>query len=398
MKLLRLALAAICATADPCIELDGVLGLGGVSYIHGDVCHSLFWLKSRGSGHICVHSISTAHSCPEFHPVKVLEAQSIVSARGQGIIIPTSGPIVAVTTEAPVRGIPVPAVAPMPTRARNQEMPRSSKASIDIIAMGDCGVSEHALAPTAQALASMFPSRDASFLLGDLFYPLGIDKRAGVNDPRLDKLSSTLSARSDKPLFAILGNHDRDGDWEAEIKYSRKNPQWQMPARYYFSRMSKGGLDVCSWFLDTDKREFDSEQKEWLIETLSSQGPSCHWKVVSGHHFIFSGGEYEDNQWLISHLLPVLDRYQVDLYLAGHEHQSQVLRVGRHAPLFLIAGALGDMRDKPARGHEGLQYINKRDVAFLHLKFTASSVTYSFIKSHKPDIGSVLHTGSVSKQ
>lgn len=390
-------LAVISVTADPCIQLDTMLALGGVSYMHGEVCHSLFWLNSRGSGHICVHSISTAHSCLEIHPVKVLEALSIVLSGGIGVMVTSSRPIVAITTPAPVQGIPVKSNARVEAQVRSLENPRDSKVVIDIIAMGDCGVSEHALAPTAQVLSSAFNNRDASFLLGDLFYPLGIDRRAGANDPRLDKLASTLSERNDKPMFAILGNHDRDGDWEAEIKYSRKNPRWQMPGRYYFSRISKGDLDVCSWFLDTDKKEFDLEQKEWLIGTLSSQGPSCHWKVVSGHHFIFSGGEYEDNIWLITHLLPVLDRFRVDLYLAGHEHQSQVLKLDRHAPLFLIAGALGDIRDKPVRGHEGLQYINKRDVAFLHLKFTASSVIYSFIKSHKPDMGTVLYTGSSSK-
>jgi acid phosphatase len=196
-------------------------------------------------------------------------------------------------------------------------------------------------------------------------------------------------------LYALLGNHDRHGDWEAEVAFSKLNDKWVLPDRYHFQRLSKSGISVCAWFLDTDKMLFDETQKSWLQSSLDSEAPTCKWKVVSGHHFVFSGGEYEDNHWLLKHLLPILDTHKVHLYLAGHEHQSQAIKMSSHPTWFLIAGALGDLRDKPNRGHEGLLFINKADVAFLRLIFSENHIDFSFVKTYTPGPGTVLYSGSV---
>ncbi|UZJ63091.1 hypothetical protein OKW96_11185 [Sphingobacterium sp. KU25419] len=37
-------------------------------------------------------------------------------------------------------------------------------------------------------------------------------------------------------------------------------------------------------------------QKKWLIETLSDTDPNIKWKVVVGHHPLYSGGKRKENK------------------------------------------------------------------------------------------------------
>lgn len=44
------------------------------------------------------------------------------------------------------------------------------------------------------------------------------------------------------------------------------------------------------------------------------------WKFVVGHHAIRSVGHHGDTQELVQQLLPILEAYNVDLYMNGHDH------------------------------------------------------------------------------
>ena len=387
MRYITLALAVAKVYGDACTDLDRSLELHASSYSKGSVCQALFWQGGRGSGRVCFHSTRTKEVCPATDAVTVEEAAAL-----------TRKPVVATAAAEPARE-PAPVVATPPmSSSRRTPAATAESGSVHIVAMGDCGLSAGKLAPTLAVLNDDYMDRDAVFLLGDLFYPLGLDSDLGAGDPRLRRLADAMSGTSPAPLYPVLGNHDRLGDWDALVKYSRVDSRWVMPAPYYTQRIVSGGVAVCTWFLDTDQRLFDERQEAWLRRSLADATPGmCDWKVVAGHHFIFSGGEYHDNAWLIAHLLPVLDEFHVDLYLAGHEHQSQVLQTPAHRPVFLVAGALGDMRDKPNRGHEFLRYINKKDVAFLDLIFFKDEIRYKFVKTYDPHPGSVIHAGVIER-
>jgi hypothetical protein len=385
-------LLPIGLAVDPCFQLHLFHHLGSESYVKGSICHGLFWTHRRGFGPICAYSAQTASTCLPRYPVTVADAQ----ARIRGPYSTSPPPVEKQLPEVVQSARPV--VSSLSTMMLSTNSPSSrgqSTAGISIVAMGDCGVREAALRPTADLLATSLADRDATFLLGDLYYPLGIDKNQGTSDPRLSRLVTSLTRGNNGPLYPVLGNHDWHGDWQAEIAFSRMNTRWVFPNRYYFQRIQKRDLIVCAWFIDTDKKMFDEEQKKWFRSSLSAEHTSCTWKVVAGHHFIVSGGEYADNQWLISELLPSLDEYRIHIYLAGHEHQSQVIKVKDHPTWFLTAGALGDLRDKVNRGHEGLLFINKADVAVLYLNFTRESVRYRYIKTYEPGAGKILFDGSI---
>lgn len=53
------------------------------------------------------------------------------------------------------------------------------------------------------------------------------------------------------------------------------------------------------------------------------------WKIVFGHHTIYSGGsDHGNTPELIASVKPLLERHGVQAYINGHEHDLQHLRVG----------------------------------------------------------------------
>lgn len=77
------------------------------------------------------------------------------------------------------------------------------------------------------------------------------------------------------------------------------------------------GMRIVS--LDTNLRgENLDKQAEWLDQTLANN-PNP-WTVLTFHHPIFSSAEGRDNQEVRNKLLPIIQKYNVDLVLQGHDH------------------------------------------------------------------------------
>jgi hypothetical protein len=158
-----------------------------------------------------------------------------------------------------------------------------------------------------------------------------------VKDPRWQTWWEDLYGPLQIPFYAVLGNHDwYDFDSPAaEILYSGKTPSWNMPAPYY--TFIAGPIQ----FFAVDTQKFSVKQLAWLDDEIKkSRSP---WKVVYGHHQIYSDGYHGDNPRMIEQLLPLL-KNRVDIYLCGHEHDMQHLKpeFGIH---FLISGGGGrDLR------------------------------------------------------
>jgi len=264
----------------------------------------------------------------------------------------------------------------------------------EILAFGDWGLvgRPHALQPTADVIRERFTDIDAIFLLGDNFYPSGID--SGSTDDRAFSLfADVLAPSTTAKFYAVLGNHDVINHPEAQIAYTRVHPQWMMPGRYFFKRfIGQEGLRVCSWFIDTES--FVGDQISWLDGSITYEKDNCDWLVVNGHRPVMDGGEYRPHAVLLENLYPILNRHRVHLYLSGHEHQSQVLRSSTLPTTYIISGALGDMRSKEPRGHEFLEFIDTRQVAILHIAFYPDRADFQFIKTHRRS-SEPLYTGTV---
>ncbi|MGF1937678.1 MAG: metallophosphoesterase family protein [Nostoc sp. ChiQUE02] len=128
---------------------------------------------------------------------------------------------------------------------------------------------------------------------------------------------------------ACLGNHDiRTANGEPQVKYAGFN----MKGRYYTFKRNQ----VQFFALDTNSNADWKNQLSWLEKELSlSKVP---WKVVFGHHPIYSSGQYGSNSAFIKTFTPLFQKYGVQLYINGHEHNYERTRA-IDGTTYLICGA-----------------------------------------------------------
>jgi tartrate-resistant acid phosphatase type 5 len=183
---------------------------------------------------------------------------------------------------------------------------------------------------------------DLAITLGDNFYPAGI---ASPADERWHDEFERLYGPLRIPVYASLGNHDwvlADSPAAQVLRstQSAKSDHWRMPA----ARYSFVAGPVQFFALDTNL--VTRAQLDWLDAELGRS--TARWKVVYGHHPIYSDGKYGDDRALRDNLLPIL-RGRANLYISGHEHSLQHLAPegGVH---FVIAGGggAGTYPTKPA--------------------------------------------------
>ena len=206
---------------------------------------------------------------------------------------------------------------------------------IRVLAFGDFGDGSKKQKEVAAAMADYHKGLpfDFGITLGDNFYEKGVK---GLNDPRWKSWWSDLYDPLQIKFFAVLGNHDygfRQSP-QAEIAYTEYSRSWKMPARYY--QFGAGPADFFA--LDTVK--FDAEQAAWLKRSLAAS--SQLWKIVYGHHPIFSHGHHGDSEELIRDLLPIL-LGKAHIYLAGHDHDMQHLKPEGNLH-FIVAGCGAHIR------------------------------------------------------
>ena len=193
--------------------------------------------------------------------------------------------------------------------------------------------------------------------VGDNFYEHGV---ASLTDPHWKLSWHDHYDALGFPFYATLGNHDYGGNVQAQIDYTLA-PQnaarsWAMPANYYAFTAGP----VRFFALDTDEGTFgylrrffrrtpwSAEQRDWLRAQLARPSEAA-WTIVYGHHPVFSASHHGDTTRLKDPqrgLLPLLEQYNVDVYIAGHEHDMQY--IPRNGVQYFIAGGGGkDTRRVP---------------------------------------------------
>jgi tartrate-resistant acid phosphatase type 5 len=174
--------------------------------------------------------------------------------------------------------------------------------------------------------------------VGDNFYDKGVQTAADSQWRSSFEEIYTASSLA-VPWYVILGNHDYKGRPEAQLDYAKAHPNWKMPARYFSALEPITETEkVEFFFIDTSPfvEEYQTKeamrdeivsqdtnaQVEWLDQALSTS--KATWKIVIGHHPIFSGGsEHGDQPELIQRINPLLEKYGVPVYFNGHDHDLQ---------------------------------------------------------------------------
>jgi hypothetical protein len=248
-----------------------------------------------------------------------------------------TSPAVAQLTEAQERWISLERGSMLPAFMRTPPPAfsvRPADAPVRVLAFGDFGNGSGEQKRVAQTIASYHQGQrfDFAITLGDNFYSVGMES---PSDSRWKTWFEDLYGPLGIPFYASLGNHDwgHPDSPAAEILYSGLTPTWRMPAAYY--TFTAGPVQFFA--LDTQSVALARKQREWLDRELANS--QARWKVVYGHHPIYSDGNYEDRPDLIDSLLPILAN-RVDAYICGHDHNLQAL-VAQRGVRFYVAGGGG---------------------------------------------------------
>ncbi len=220
-----------------------------------------------------------------------------------------------------------------------------ASAALNFLIFGDWGrQGELDQTEVAGQMARAATDTGAQFIVsvGDNFYENGV---TSTTDDHWRKSFEDVYAAPPLqiPWHVILGNHDYHGDCDAQIAYARLSSRWHMPARYFqFSCPVAAGVTADFFFIDTTpmvagyywdprtrnhvKSQDVPAQLAWFQDALAKS--TAPWKIVIGHHPIYSGGGHGDTSELIKKILPLLHEYKVQAYFNGHDHDLQHLIAG----------------------------------------------------------------------
>ncbi len=251
------------------------------------------------------------------------------------------------------------------------------------IAIGDGGTGSRAQRQVAE-LINAKASQDSLhlvLLLGDNFYSKGVKS---VDDPQWEEKFESMYDLPflNVPFFASLGNHDHKtaGSPEAQVEYSKRNTKWRMPARYYtFTRKIDQAATIQFFALDTEaiveqeSRDFARGQIEWLESELAKS--KATWKIVFGHHPVFSNGDHGDTPEIKQHIRPLLEKYGVDFYFCGHDHDRQLLQPVAGVN-YVVSGTAAKSRDT---AWEDNTIFAATDIGFAWCRVSAEEFHVQFI-------------------
>ncbi len=238
---------------------------------------------------------------------------------------------------------------------------------------------------------------------GDNFYPNGV---ASIDDPYW--ISSFENIYTGPTLFCpwnvVLGNHDYRGNYQAQIDYTKKSKRWNMPSQYFYQDITTDDGAIARFvYIDTNplNDEYYEETKyskvhgqdtttqlKWIDESLDVD---VDWKIVVGHHPLYTGGKRaEDKMWVRQHIEPLLTKHNVHMYFAGHEHDLQHIKNPDLPTHHIISGSGSEVRE-----------TNMMEYSLFAKSiqgFVASSITKDSIYNQYVDYqGSVIYQHTIKK-
>lgn len=230
---------------------------------------------------------------------------------------------------------------------------KTKKGDLNFFVVGDWGRNgKHFQKDVAHQMNETAKSISPDFILstGDNFYPNGV--KSTKDKQWLTSFENIYTGNHLQcKWYAVLGNHDYRGTPQAEIDYSIQSMRWTMPNRYY--TMTKKLNDTVAArfiFLDTQPlvthnkgyysdlaQQNTEKQLHWLDSVLANAKEQ--WKIVIAHHPIYSSNPRHGNsETLIALLKPTLEKYGVQLYLSGHDHDLQHQRPKGNVD-YIVSGA-----------------------------------------------------------
>jgi len=163
-------------------------------------------------------------------------------------------------------------------------------------------------------------------------------------------------------FYAIAGNHDHRGSVEAQIGYkSRKVTRWVFPD-YWYSFTKDIGYGMTAEFVMIDTvllagesfhdiennifvaatgpKNLQKAQSQWTWLERTMRDSTADFLFVVGHYPVYSPCSHGSTTTLVNNLEPLLRRYKVTAYIAGHDHCASYVDDG-DGPVYPMNG-MGD--------------------------------------------------------
>ncbi|MEB0223047.1 MULTISPECIES: metallophosphoesterase [unclassified Pseudomonas] len=257
--------------------------------------------------------------------------------------------------------------------------------AVSMIALGDQGsgnLQQWRVGQAMERVAVRDGRLDMVVFLGDNFYGKPL---TGTHDLSWQMRFERVywgQWLSHVPFFAVLGNHDYPLSQKVELEYAQQHKgsgRWQMPSNFYVKDF--GSVDgrplVRMVFLDTSApREAFQQQIDLLDQAFQQPGPQPVWRIAAAHHPVRNHGEHGEDSQLVATLLPALQRNKVDVFLAGHDHNQQlVLRAAE--PAWVVSGAGGQKLDVVGAAAQDASFATGR-AGFAKLDMSASQLRLTY--------------------
>ncbi|MCE5256563.1 MAG: metallophosphoesterase [Spirochaetaceae bacterium] len=196
-----------------------------------------------------------------------------------------------------------------------------------------------------QGIAAHNP--DAFFLLGDIV-------ENGSQSVSWNQALGDLEALIPRvPIRPVMGNHDAllGGQYAYKKIFFPKGFSSNSGSPYYYS-IDAGAAQIIVLDMLWGTEQFGKRQKDWLEKTLQAADPSKPVIVLS--HCYYYGSGYDDPTWgqpwydhyqTIPAVVPLFEKYGVDLVVSGHNHYQEYLE--HNGVHYAIIGAMGGISDPP---------------------------------------------------
>eukprot|EP01023_Acetabularia_acetabulum_P038743 TRINITY_DN370_c1_g1_i2.p1 TRINITY_DN370_c1_g1~~TRINITY_DN370_c1_g1_i2.p1 ORF type:complete len:380 (-),score=61.04 TRINITY_DN370_c1_g1_i2:622-1761(-) len=254
---------------------------------------------------------------------------------------------------------------------------------LKFLVIGDWGRGgEYNQTALGAAMATVAQDFKPEFVIstGDNFYDNGL---RSANDPQFQ--TSFQNVYSNAGLrgiewYVVLGNHDYgdlDGNtdcsstdidscqgdccfspiWQLGMGYKQIDPRWNCQ-RLFDMTLAEGQVYIL--YMDTSPFVGKYRYDAWANQPqgLNSQCYECQlkeieyrlamsdapWKIVVGHHPVYSNGHHKNTTELVELLEPLLKKYNVQAYFNGHDHDLEHIKFENDVTNYITSGAGSKVR------------------------------------------------------
>ena len=154
------------------------------------------------------------------------------------------------------------------------------------------------------------------------------------------------------PLITSTGNHDGETRgmakiWKYIFPYDYENPENGLYYSFIYLNTAFFVLDLYN--AGTSDPIPSDTQVEWLTSKLESLPKTIFHRILVLHNAIYCSGDFGSNVSLEKVLLPIIERFHIQIVISGHAHMFEAFyRNDVNAPegtIFLVTGGGGGRLD-----------------------------------------------------